>query len=87
MEQVFKRKSIRINKDFLQVNQPKNNTYIWEKPAQEESFQHMSHVSIESEDILIHQQETPRDCILCDEKFYSYYFAHMEDHYHRRHYS
>ena len=47
----------------------------------------MSHVSIESEDIIIHQQETPGDCILCDEKFYSCYFAHMEDHYCRRHYS
>ena len=48
MEQVFKRKNIRINKDFLWVNQPKNNRYDWQKPAQGESFQHMSHVSIES---------------------------------------
>ena len=60
--------------------------YVWQKPAQGESFQHMSHVSIESEDI-IHQQETPGDCILCDEKFYGHYFTHMEDHYHWRHYS
>ena len=87
MEQVFKRKSIRINKDLLWVNQPKNNRYVWQNPDQGESFKNMSHVSIESEDIIIHQQETPGDCILCDEKFYGRYFAHMEDQYHRRHYS
>ena len=87
MEQVFKRKNKRINKDLLWVNQPKNNRYIWQKPDQGESFQHMSHVSIESEYIIICQQETPGDCILHDKKFYSCYFTHMEDHYHRRHYS
>ena len=87
MEQVFKRKNIRINKDLLWVNQPKNNRYIWQKPAQGESFQQMSHVSIESEDSIIPQQETSGNCILCDEKFYGCFFTHMEDHYHRRHYS
>ena len=87
MEQVFKRKSIRINKDLLQVNQPKNNRYIWQKPDQGESFKHMSHVGIESEDIIIHQQETLGNCILCDEKFYSCYFTSMEDNYPRRYYS
>ena len=87
MEQVFKRKNIRINKDLLLVNKPKNNKYIWQKLDQGESFQHLSYVSNESEDIIICQQGTPGDCILCDEKFYSYYFAYMKDHYHRRHYS
>ena len=86
MEHVFKRRSIRINKDPLHVNQPKNNRYVWQKPAKGESFQHVSYVSIESEDIIIRQQGTPGDCILCDEKLYGCYFAHMEDHYHRRHY-
>ena len=84
MEQVFKRKKHQNKQGSLWVNRPKSNRYIWEKPAQGESFQHMSHVSIESEDIIIHQQETPGDCILCDEKFYGHYFPHMEDHYCRR---
>ena len=81
MEQVFKRKSI-----FFGLINPK----IIDTSGRchpKESFQHMSHVSIKSGDIIIHQQETPGDCILCDEKFYSHYFAHIEDHYHRRHYS
>ena len=75
MEQVFKRKNIRINKDLLQM-----------KPNQGELFQHMNHVSIESQQTVIPQQQTLGDCKLCDEKFYNC-FGHFEDHYHRRHHS
>ena len=60
---------------------------MWKKPQQGESFNHMMHVSIEQEELVIPQQEMPGDCILCDLKFFGCYSSHMEDHYGRRHYS
>ena len=85
--QVFKRKNIQINKDLLCINQPKNNRYVWDKPKQGESFNHITHLSIEVEEKVILQQEIPGDCIFCDCKFYGCYAGHMEEHYHRRHHS
>ena len=55
--QVFKRKNIRINKNLLRVNQEKVNHYMWKKPQQGESFNHMTHLSIEQEELVIPQQE------------------------------
>ena len=87
MEQVFQRKNISINKDLPQVNQGKVNHYMWKKPQQGESFNHITHVSIEEDQLVIPQQETPGDCILCNLKFFGHYPSHMKDHYKRRHYS
>ena len=87
MQEVFKGNIIQISKDLLCINQPKNNRYVWDKPKQGESFNHITHLNIEVEEKVIPQQETLGDCILCDHKFYSCYASHMEDHYVRRHHS
>ena len=70
MIHVFKRKNIRINKYLFRVNQAKVNHYMWKKAQEGESFNHMTHASIEQEELVILQKETPKDCILCDLKFF-----------------
>ena len=76
-----KEKNIRINKDMLLINQPKNNRYVSDKPKQGESFNHITHKRRRKGD------SSTRNSGLCDCKFYGHYASHMEDHYLRRHHS